>query len=139
MATKNLTKGGDGALSVSGLGKAFVIDNVIDFSKDGLAALDVGQVLNIPAGTFVLRAGWDVLVPEGATAAGTFGDGVDPDGFHATFNGNAAAGTQVLSAGVTVGYALGKHYTTADTLDLVATDGMEVGTVRFFAICFDLN
>lgn len=139
MAIQDFTLGGTTKLPNDSKDKGFVISREIDFTDPAYAhaSLDVLSVLNIPAGTFVLRAGHKVLTVEGATAAGTLGDGADPDGFVAASNLNALGVT--LSAGVTVGYALGKLYTTADTLDYVATNGLDAAKVRFFAICFDVN
>lgn len=136
----NRTKGSTAALAAPDMvGKVGVIENIVDYALAPASASEVAQVLNIPANTFVLRAGWEVLTPEGGTAAGTLGDGADPDGYHATVNANAAAGTTVVSAGATVGYALGKHYTTADTIDHVITDALDAAKVRYFAIVVDVS
>lgn len=147
MATKNLTKGGATGLPYGARAKCFVIKNTIDHSitANNLAAADVAQVLNVPAGTLVLRAGHKVLTVEGGTAAGTLGDGADVDGFLTASNLNSAA-TQIsglaLAEGTpntVVGYSGGKFYSAADTIDYVATDAVDAAKVCYFAVCVDLS
>lgn len=147
MATKNLTVGGALGASIAGLNKVFVLANTIDHSlpANQLGAADVAQVLNIPAGFLVLRAGHNVLTPEGATAAGTLGDGADVDGYLTNSNLNAVA-TQLSALALTeaapntvTGYSNGKFYATADTIDYVATQAVDAAKVRYFAIVIDLN
>ena len=138
MATLNLTVGGTTGLPYKDRAQCFVIRNTVDYSENNAAASDVVQVLNVPANTFVLRAGYRVITPEGAAAGGTLGDGADPDGFFATSDLNAAAGTTALSAGATVGYALGKFYTAADTIDHVVSAALDTAVVEYMAICIPL-
>lgn len=133
MATLNLTKGGTVGLPYKDRAQCFVIRNTVDYSETNAAASDVLQVLNVPANTFVLRAGYRVMTAEGAAAGGTLGDGADPDGFFATMDVNAVA--VALSAGATVGYALGKFYTAADTIDHVVSAALDAAVVEYFAIC----
>jgi hypothetical protein len=110
-----------------------VLRKTVDFKATPAASSAVVPVLDVPAGTFVLRAGYTLVTAEGGTAAGTLGDGADPDGFIAAVDLNAAAGTKIISAGATVGFALGKFYTTADTIDLVATNALDTAVVEFWA------
>jgi hypothetical protein len=148
MATKNLTLGGTTALPAFAAGLKR-ISNTIDFSKaaNTTADGDVAQVLNIPAGCLVLAAGWEIVKAEGGAAAGTYGDGADVDGYHGTFNGNATAGTVVVSTlalaeaapNTVSGYTAGKLYATADTIDLVTTNALDAAIVKFFAIVVPLT
>lgn len=144
---KNLTVGGTLGATVAGLNKHFVIKNTVDFSiaANALGAAEVGEVLNIPAGFFVLKAGHVVHTPEGAAAAGTLGDGSDVDGYLTNSNLNAAA-AQMSSLALTegtpntvAGYSGGKYYAAADTIDYVATNAVDAAKVTFFAIVIDLN
>lgn len=134
MATKNLTVGGALGASIDGLNKAFVLHNVIDHSRAPLAAADVAQVLNIPAGFYVLKAGHTVRKADGTAAAGTLGDGTDPDGYVAASNLNALGMT--IGAGALAG---GKLYTAADTIDYTATDAVDAAIVDYWAVVIDLN
>lgn len=149
MAIKSFAVGGNSGVPITGLDKVFVLHNVIDFG-DGdhtHADGDVLEVLNVPAGVLVLRAGHKVVAAEGGTAAGTLGDGADPDGFVAASNLNATAGTTQISAlalttgtpNTVTGYSAGKFYAEADTIDYVATNALDAAVVDFFAVCVDLN
>lgn len=99
--------------------------------------------LSIPAGTLVERVGYTVITPEGGTAAGTLGDGVDPDGYIAAVNLNAAAGTKAISTlalttgtpNTVTGYTAGKFYTAADTIDFIPGNDLDNAVVEFWAIC----
>lgn len=149
MPTKTFTVGGNSGVPITGLDKMFVLHNVIDFGDGNHthADGDTLEVLNIPAGVLVLRAGHKVITAEGGTAAGTLGDGVDPDGFVAASNLNAAAGTTQISAlaltegtpNTVTGYSNGKFYAAADTIDYVATNALDKAAIDFFAVCIDLN
>lgn len=147
MAIKAFAVGGNSGVPIAGLGKVYVLHNVINFAdgEHAHADADVLEVLNIPAGTLVLRAGHKVTTAEGATAAGTLGDGADPDGYVAASNLNSAA-TQISALALTegtpntvTGYSNGKFYAAADTIDYVATNAVDAAVVDFFAVCVDLN
>jgi hypothetical protein len=147
MATKNLSVGGTQGASIAGLNKVFVLHNVIDFSvpANQLAAADVAQVLNIPAGFHVLKAGHKVITAEGGTAAGTLGDGAAAGGYVSASNLNSVA-TQVSALALTegvpntvTGYSNGKFYAAADTIDYVATNALDAAVVDFFAVVVDCN
>lgn len=145
--TLNYTKGGASGIPYGGHNRFGVIENTIDFAAKPAGAGDTVQALNIPAGTRVLFAGHKVIKAEGGTAAGTFGDGVDPDGFIAASDLNAAAGAiQVSGLALTegtpntiTGYSNGKFYPASDTLDYVTTQALDTAVVRFFAVVVDLN
>jgi large exoprotein involved in heme utilization and adhesion len=127
--------------SISG---TVVLKSTIDFKSAPKVGGVTVPVLDVPAGTLVLRAGYTVITPEGGTAAGTLGDGADVDGYIAAVNLNSAAGTKAISAlaltegtpNTVAGYSNGKFYTAADTIDLVlAQNDMDTAVVEFWAIC----
>lgn len=134
MPTINVTKGGSTELPYVSASQLVVLRNEVDFAKTPAAAADVVEVLNVPAGTLVLRAGYTITKADGSVAAGTLGDGADPDGYITAGNLNATAGTQVISPATTVGYATGKFYTAADTIDWTASDALSGAVVEFWAI-----
>jgi len=69
------------------------LSNVVDFSKFNAGSSDLIQMLRIPANFLVLGVSHRVLTAEGGTSTGTIGDGTDPDGWIASVNNNATAGT----------------------------------------------
>jgi hypothetical protein len=145
--TKDLTVGGTQGASIDGLNKIFVLHRKIDFSlpENQLGAGDTAQVLNVPAGFFVLKAGHNTIRAEGGTAAGTLGDGSDPDGYVAASNLNST-GFQSSALALTegtpntvAGYSNGKFYADADTIDYVATNALDNALVDFWAVVIDCN
>jgi hypothetical protein len=144
-ATLNYTKGSAAALPAAALDKLFVLHNVIDFAKTASGAGDTVQVLHIPAGTLVLRAGYHTRTLEGGTATGTLGDGTDPDGFLTATNWNST--TDQLSSlllteagpNTVTAYTGGKYYAAADTIDAVTTEALDKAVVDFYAICISTN
>lgn len=148
MATLNYTEGGTAGLPVTALDKIGVIENIVDYSKTESGAGDVVQVLNIPAGFYVVMAGAEVVKAEGAAAAGTFGDGAAAAGYHTTLNSDATAGTIIVSAPVVLteaapntvtGYSNGKFYSAADTIDHVTTAALDAAVIRYFALVVNLT
>lgn len=148
MATLNKTVGGAAGFPASAIGKIGVIENIVDYAESPSGATDIVQVLNVPAGAVVLLAGAEVLRAEGGTAAGTLGDGADPDGYRTTLNANAAVGTTVVSSPVALtegapntvtGYTGGKHYPAADTIDHVTTNALVAAKIRYFAVVANVS
>lgn len=119
-----------------------VLRNTIDFMATPRLAAAVVPVLSIPAGTLVERVGYTLITAEGGTAGGTIGDGADVDGFIATLNFNAAAGTKAISAlalaeaapNTIVGYSGGKFYAAADTIDFIPGNDLDRAVVEFWAL-----
>lgn len=145
--TLNRTKGGTIGVPYGDHTRFAVIERVIDFALEPAGAGDTVQTINIPAKFRVLNAGHEVIKPQGATAAGTLGDGDDPDGYVTASNLNAAAGSVQLNAlaltegtpNTVTGYSNGKFYAAADTLDYVTTQALNAAKVRFFVVGIDLS
>jgi hypothetical protein len=109
-----------------------MLTNVFDASKRNLAAADVAEVLNIPAGTYVMKVFYRVLTAD-ATQTLNVGDGADPDGYVAAAD-VATAGNNGVGGGA---LATGKYYATADTIDIEvpATKAFDTLKVVVSALC----
>jgi len=112
--------------------KPQIIEVVLDFSSTNLTTADSVEVFEMKANTLVLMAGVEVL-----TLASTgspvldLGDDADDDIFAA-----AVAGHTALASGTT---SVGKFYTAADTIDLIANTATFDGKVRVFAVIAELG
>jgi len=144
MPTLNLTKGGTSALA-SPVGTPIkLLKLLVDFRVTPSEASDVLQLFNIPADCRVLMAGHKTLRVEGATAAGTLGDGAGVGGYLTASNFNSLA-TQMSTLALTeaapntvTGYSGGKFYTAADTIDIVTTQACDEALVEFYALVVEL-
>lgn len=115
-------------------GNMFLYERTLDFasSADTGTASEVYQCFYVPAGSFVVGAGWEIETAEDSTLWLTLGDGTDTDGWIASEPGSngttrafAWSGTNVISKGLAgltnnlyAAYGMGKLYTSADTIDL---------------------
>lgn len=152
MATVTMTSAGVAGCYPSRNGNVkvpYLVEYELDFADaatekgSALAATDVIETIQIPAGTVVLFAGFEVksvATGESADTAVTLGDGVDPNRWVDTFDLDAAAagahGTIVIAtANPTV-------FAAADTIDVVisaATTAPTGGTLRIYAMMVDVN
>ena len=122
-----------------------IVDVVIDFSGATYSAADIFQCISLPANTYVITAGVDVLTADTAGASGTIslGDGADVDRYVATaattstgaMTIKAQAGTSAMG---TTSVAYGIHVA-ADTLDLVLSTGDINSKVRVWALTADFG
>lgn len=95
MTTINMS-GGTGILPYDGFPDNSPIKklvSVVDFSKFNAGSSDLIQMIRVPANFLVLGVSHRVITAEGGTSTGTIGDGTDPDGWIASVNNNATAGT----------------------------------------------
>ena len=112
--------------------KPQIVEVVLDFSSTNLTTSDSVEVFEMKANTLVLMAGLEVL-----TLASTgspvldLGDDADDDIF-----AGAVAGHTALASGTT---SVGKFYTAADTIDLIANTATFDGKVRVFAVIAELG
>jgi hypothetical protein len=123
------------------------IDVVLDFAQivaaraaagaTALAAADVLQVLQIPAGAVVLTAGLEVVTTDASTATFDLGfTGGSPAAANVYAN-DAAIGTAGFSVAA---LANPTAVTAADTLDLlINTAAPTTGKIRVFAVVADVN
>jgi hypothetical protein len=151
MATIDLSNGLGGAprpvRSLTNM--PYFVEKTIDFAAaatakgSALAAADVIEVIDVPAGTMVLNAGLQVItVATGESADNTLDvgiTGVDADAFVDGFDLDAAAaGAYAQNAAAYQPLVVG----TADTIDLLiatATTAPTGGTVRVWALMCDIG
>ena len=116
--------------------KPYWVENTVDLSLFDPVANDIVQVLNVPAETFVIDAGIEVLTASASGVTLDLGDGGDVDrfvdGLDSTSTGH---GAQVANAS-----NVGHVYGSADTIDvkvLGATDN--ASKLRVWAIMCDVS
>ena len=127
---------------------AYMVEAVLDISKiDNYTCTngDVFQVLELPAGTFVIAAGAEVLtVFDGTTPTVDidFAAGDDiVDGGDVTATGYLAAGTNG-GANLTSQATFTQLVSTTDTIDvklIAASADVTVGKLRVYAVVVDLD
>ena len=135
MATHSKVTGGT-AGHPSTRRKPYWVENTVDLSLFDPVANDIVQVLNVPAETFVINAGIEVLTASAYGVTLDLGDGGDVDrfvdGLDSTSTGH---GAQVANAS-----NVGHVYGSADTIDvkvLGATD--DASKLRVWAIMCDVS
>jgi hypothetical protein len=127
----------------------YVVENYISFADvtaakgSAIAASDTIEAISVPAGTLILNAGLQCIVPDNATALtldlGFTGGDVDEfvDGFD-----HAAAAAGAYSAYLATDPQWIAPTTSADTIDLLIatlTDAPTTGTVRVWALLCDVS
>lgn len=136
-------------------GSVFTLYNKWDFSLNNGAASDVVEMLLVPAGTFVFSVVHIVNVAEGGTSTGTVGDGSDADGWIASVDNNATAGTALQSNGKfsladgtpnTITYTNaygaqgGKYYAAEDTIDItLSAHAVDTAVITLMALCAEVG
>jgi len=131
MATVNLVRGGT-SLHAGRSNKAVphVVERVVDFSATSNAAGDVFQVLAVPAGTLVAKAGVEVLTVGTGTGTVALGDGTNT---YSAASALTSAGFLAVSATTNILYG------TADTLDLTVATAAVNAKIRVWAVLTDLD
>jgi hypothetical protein len=121
-----------GGSNAAGFPAVTVFENTFDATRRNLAAADVVELINIPAGTLVQKVFVQVVSGEAAQTLNV-GDGADPDGYVAAAD-VSTSGTRVMGAGA---LAAGKFYAAADTIDIEvpATKAYATLRVRVVAVC----
>jgi len=151
MATIDLSNGLGGAprpvRSLTNM--PYFVEKTIDFAAaatakgSALAAADVIEVIDVPAGTMVINAGLQVVTVATGESSDTTVDlgitGTEPDNFVDGFDLDAAAaGAYAQNAAAFQPLIVG----TADTIDLLiatATTAPTGGTVRVWALMCDIG
>jgi hypothetical protein len=112
--------------------KPQIVEVVLDFSTTNLTTSDSVEVFELPANTLVLMAGLETLtVASTGSPVLDLGDDADDDIYAA-----AVAGHTAVASGTT---SVGKFYTAADTIDLIANTATFDGKVRVFAVIAELG
>lgn len=120
----NVVANGSGG-NYAGAPMVTVLEAVFDASRRNLAALDVVEALNVPAGTFVKNVFVEVIAGDAGQQVNV-GDGADPNGYVAAQT-VATAGTVAKGAGA---LAVGKLYTADDTIDIEVPATFALDTLK---------
>ena len=118
---------------------------VVDFSSTTNAANDIFECITLPANTYVVTAGIDIITADTAGNSGTLGlgDGADVDRYITTAATTSAglmtireqAGAGSMST-TSIGYGI---YAATDTIDIKVTTGEVNCVVRVFALTADFG
>ena len=156
MATYDLTlgstKSSTAANSIASLpdvrNQAYMVEAILDLSKIANYTCvngDIFQVLEVPANTFIIAAGAEVLTAFDGTTPTVdidFAAGDDiVDGGDVTATGYLAAGTNG-GANLTSQATFAQLVTTTDTIDvklIAASADVTVGALRVYAVVVDLD
>ena len=135
MATFTITGGGATGYGANGP-NVKVANVVIDLTDDdfsALAATDTIEAIEVPAGTIVLSAGYEIITVGTGSGTLSLGDGGDVDRYVAAVVQTAAGQKAALATNV-------PHlYTAADTIDLRSATAVCNSIVRVWAIMADCN
>ena len=112
---------GTGSGSVDCLPIAYLKGGNISVSSNATVATQTVNALTIPADTLVLDVYTVIVTSANATCTATVGDGTAASGWDASVNLAAAAGTRTASVRGTDSLAVGKLYSSSDTIDLTYT------------------
>lgn len=114
-------------------GEATIAHNRLDFSAANVSNADVVQALQIPKGALVTAVFVHIGTVEGGVATADIGDATDPNGWDALVDLDSSAGTVTRSEDGTDALAVGKLYTSADTIDVVPTADLDTAVIDVFA------
>ena len=139
MATYDVTKGSGTA--THGTGRSpYLVENVLDIGKinadAGVGAADVIRMIDVPAESVVIYAGFEVLTALTGTSPDIdFGiTGGDVDEWVDGNDGSAGYATAAVASPQVVAFA------SADTLDLLFnTNAATAGVIRSFALMLDTS
>jgi|LULM01.1.fsa_nt_gb hypothetical protein len=144
MATYTITGGGSTGITSNAV-DVKLLSVVVDFSSTTNVANDVFECIELPANTYVVTAGLEVMTADSAGNSGTvsLGDGDDVDRYVTAqtiantnlvpIRAQAGAGSQGTTS---IGYG---NYTSADTIDVVVATGAINAVVRVWAIVADYD
>ena len=143
MATWTITGGGSTGHSANAP-TVKVYSEIVDFSAFTITTNDIVEVIELPANSLVLYAGYDVLTADSAGNSGTLslGDQADVDRWVSASTATAGIETTRARAGdsslgtTSIGYA---YYASADTIDLTNATGSVNCVVRVFAVVADCD
>jgi hypothetical protein len=128
----------------------YLVEVSVDFAAaavvkgSALAAADVIECIDVPAGTLILNAGLEVTTAAAGESADNAWDlgitGVDADVFVDGFDGDAAAaGDYAQNAAAFQPIVIGAATDTIDLLIQAATTAPTSGVVRVWAVLMDIS
>lgn len=150
MATVDVSSGINAATHPSRAVRSmpYVVETTLNFATatttkgSALAAADVLEVLDIPAETLILNAGYEVTAAiTGDVTLDVGVTGVDADNFidGATLAAATAVGTYAQNAAAFQPIVIGATADTLDVLIATSTTAVSAGTIRVWAVLVDLN
>ena len=141
MATYTITGGSTTGLS-SSAPKVRSTSVVVDFSSTTNVAGDVFECIEVPANTYVVATGVDILTVDSAGNSGTIilGDGGDDNRYlTASTLGTAGQMTMLAQSGASnaaIGYNI---HASADSIDIKTATGAINAVVRVWAVLADVD
>jgi len=150
MATVDVSSGINAATHPSRAVRSmpYVVETTLNFATattvkgSALAATDVLEVLDIPAETLILNAGYEVTATiTGDVTLDVGVTGVDADNFidGATLAAATSVGTYAQNAAAFQPIVIGSSADTLDVLIATSTTAISAGTIRVWAVLVDLN
>jgi hypothetical protein len=94
-----------------------------------IATNDVFELIDVPAGAYVLFVTAQVTTAEGGTCTFDIGDAATVDGYFDGVEGNALTHVNSFDGASTEAFGDGKLYTAADTIDLKLITGTAANLV----------
>lgn len=154
----NQVVGGNTAFSARDAGKVYTVSKTLDFADLNVTTNDVVQLLAFTADVRVIAVQAEVVTLSttnaNTTQTLTIGDGSDVDGWVTSLSMLSAAKASSVPAittaltnnphafGIstaTAAYGLGKHYTSADTIDAKVAGDLVDGSFIVRATLIDFN
>lgn len=126
----------------------YVVEATLNFATatttkgSALAAADVLEVLDIPAETLILNAGYEVTAAITGNVTVDLGvTGVDADNFvdGATLDTSSTVGAYAQNAAAFQPIVIGASADTLDVLIATSTTAVSAGKIRVWAVLCDLN
>ena len=127
MTTYDSTTGSAGSFLSKDSNRTFIWSQNVNLQTEAtaltsagyFASSDIIQLVDIPAYTWIKAAGLIVTTAEGDTLTLSLGDGDQAAGFVSAANGNTTANAHAqVAQAYGANTAIGRVYTSADTLDL---------------------
>jgi hypothetical protein len=150
MATVDVSSGINAATHPSRAVRSmpYVVETTLNFATatttkgSALAAADVLQVLDIPAETLIINAGYEVTAAiTGDVTLDVGVTGIDADVFvdGATLAAATSVGAYAQNAAAFQPVVIGDTADTLDVLIATSTTAVSAGTIRVWAVLVDLN
>ena len=106
-----------------------LVAGMVDISEDAVV-----EMLDIQAGTFVLKVWTEVATIEDSTLTYDVGDGADPNGWDDGVNGESAGMYWGITGTDDFATAGGKWYEDADTIDITFDNDADTVVIDLFAL-----
>jgi len=123
MATVNAVGNYKASVPFKDAGSFFVLSRTVDLDAITHASGDTIQVIPVPSGVRCVGVECEIVTPSDAATSATMniGDGADADGYDASVDLKATAGTITVTGSSDAYFFPGKRYTADDTIDITPT------------------